>query len=206
MMPHRSSLAVVGLILLGSLAACAQPEPGTPAAAAAAERLKEENRVATVKTTADETPSWFLNPPRDDYAIYAPATATSSDMQLALDKAVLSAKRSLADTLSGLLSSKMKQFISESGSSEDAVVMTESERVTSNLITETNLAGYQRTQAKIVPQGNQYRAYVLLQYPTGSANKVLMDRVKQERGLESKLRASKAFQDLEQEIQDARGR
>lgn len=206
MMYRIFSHAVVALALVGGLTACAQPEPGSPAAAAAAERQKEETRISTVKATVDETPSWFLNPPREDNAIYAPGTATSSDMQLAMDKAVLSAKRTLADTLSSMLSSKMKQFISESGAGEDATVLSETERVTTNLITETTLAGYSRTQAKVVPQGNQYRAYVLLQYPTGSANKVLMDRVKQERVLESKLRSSKAFQDLEQEIQAARGR
>lgn len=193
-------------VLTVGLTACAQPEPGSPAAAAAAERQKEEARVSAVRTTVEESPSWFLNPPREDLAIYAPGTATSSDMQLAMDKAVLSAKRTLADTLNSLLSSKMKQFVSESGGGEDTVLLSETERVTTNLITETTLAGYQRTQAKVVPQGSQYRAFVLLQYPTGSANKVLMDRVKQERGLESKLRSSKAFQELEQEIQAARGR
>lgn len=206
MMYRTLVAAVAACALAGGLAACAQPEPGSPAAAAAAERQKEEARIGAVKSTVDETPSWFLNPPREDLAIYAPGTATSSDMQLALDKAVLSAKRTLADTLNSLLSSKMKQFVSESGAGEDAVVLSETERVTTNLITETTLAGYQRTQAKVIPQGSQYRAYVLLQYPTGSANKVLMDRVKQERGLESKLRSSKAFQELEQEIQAARGR
>lgn len=206
-MKYRTLIAAVAACaLVGGLAACAQPEPGSPAAAAAAERQKEEARIGAVKSTVDETPSWFLNPPREDLAIYAPGTSTSSDMQLALDKAVLSAKRTLADTLNSLLSSKMKQFVAESGAGEDAVVLSETERVTTNLITETTLAGYSRTQAKVIPQGSQYRAYVLLQYPTGSANKVLMDRVKQERGLESKLRSSKAFQELEQEIQAARGR
>ncbi|TAN61675.1 MAG: hypothetical protein EPN20_12090 [Magnetospirillum sp.] len=200
----RLSAVLVGLAMLASCAPV--PEPGTPAATAAQQQRKEEARASEVKASVEEAPSWFINPPKDDLSIYAPATATSGDMQLALDKATLSAKRSLADNLTGLLSSKMKEFISESGSAEDATVTRESERVTSNLITETNLAGYQRTQSKVVPQGTQYRAYVLLQYPMGSANRVLVDRVKENRALEGKLRASKAFQDLEKEIQDARTR
>lgn len=61
-------------------------------------------------------------------------------------------------------------------------------------------------QAKVAPQGGQYRAYVLIQYPMGNANRVLVDKVKQSQVLETKLRASKAFQDLEREIQDARTR
>ena len=57
----------------------------------------------------------------------------------------------------------------------------------------------------MLAQGKQYRAYVLLQYPIGKANKVLVDQVKKNRVLEGKLRATKAFKDLEEEIKQARG-
>lgn len=192
------------LVTASLLAGCAAPPPGSPAATAAAEQKKQEARVANVQASVDEAPSWFSAPPMDAHSLYAPGTATSADMQMAMDKATLSAKRSLADTLKGTLSSKMKEFITESGSGEDPAITSESERITSNLITETSLAGYSRTQSKLVPQGSLYRAYVLLQYPIGNANRLLMDRVKQDKVMESKLRASKAFQDLEQEIQAAR--
>jgi hypothetical protein len=172
------------------LAGCATPpEPGTPAA---------------IQASVDEAPSWFTAPPKDANSLFAPGTASSADMQMAMDKATLSAKRQLADVLKGSLSSRMKDFISESGSDMDPVVTRESERITSNLITETNLAGYSRSQSKLVPQGSVYRAYVLLQYPMGNANRILVDRVKQDKVMESKLRASKAFQELEQEIQASR--
>jgi hypothetical protein len=192
-------------VLAGALAGCVtQPEPGTPAAIAMAEQQRREARESQVRAVVDEAPSWFANPPVDGNSLYAPGTATSGDMQLALDKATLSAKRSLADILNSSISSKMKEFVSESGAGEDPVVNTESERVTTNLITEANLAGYARPQTKVIPQGGQYRAFVLLQYPIGNANRVLMDRVKKERTLESRLRSSKAFQDLEKEIQEAK--
>lgn len=201
-MPNR--FTPIALIAAALLAGCATPEPGSPAARAAAEQKKQEARVAGVQASVDDAPRWFTQPPADADSLYAPGTATSGDMQMAMDKATLSAKRSLADTLRGSLSSKLKEFISESGTGEDPVILTESERVTSNLITETSLAGYSRTETKLVPQGAIYRAYVLLQYPMGNANRILMDRVKQDKMLESKLRASKAFQELEQEIQAAR--
>lgn len=193
------------LVTAALLAGCAtNPEPGTPAATAAAEQKKQQARIAGVQASVDEAPSWFTAPPMDANSLFAPGTATSADMQMAMDKATLSAKRQLADVLKGSLSSKMKEFISESGTGEDPMITSESERITSNLITETNLAGYLRPQSKLVPQGSVYRAYVLLQYPIGNANRILMDRVKQDKVMESKLRASKAFQELEQEIQAAR--
>jgi hypothetical protein len=55
-------------------------------------------------------------------------------------------------------------------------------------------------------EGRSYRAYVLLRYPVGDANKIVRDQVRKSNQLESRLRASKAFQDLEKEIEAARGR
>ena len=98
----------------------------------------------------------------------------------------------------------MKEFVSETGAGENVHVLAESERVTSNLITEVNLSGYTVKDKKFIPAGSQYRVYVLLQYPLGTANRMLVDQVGKDNLLEGKLRASKAYQDLEKDIQDAR--
>jgi hypothetical protein len=194
--------AAVGAV---ALAACASPEPGSPGWTAQQAQKKEEARADAVKASVSEIPSWYAAPPNDEFSIYAPGTATSTDLQFALDKAILAAKRSLADRVNSRLSSKMKEFISESGASENAQVLTESERVTSNLITEVNLTGYAVTERKMIPSGGQYRAYVLVQYPLGSANRLLVEQVKKNDLLQGKLRASKAFQELEKDIREARG-
>jgi hypothetical protein len=191
-------------ISAAAVAGCASPPPGSPAWTAEQEQKKQEARVQNVKDSVEELPSWYSSPPNDETSIYAPGTGTSTDLQFAEDKAVLGAKRALADRINSKLSSKMKEFLSESGAGEDAQITAESERVTANLITEVNLSGYAVTQKKYVPFGTQYRAYVLLQYPIGTANRVLVDQVKKSNLLDGKLRASKAFQDLEQEIKDAR--
>ncbi|HLN25435.1 MAG TPA: hypothetical protein VK558_15795 [Patescibacteria group bacterium] len=193
--------AILGAL---SLAACASPEPGTPAYTAQQEQKKQEARTDAIKDSVSEMPSWFTSPPIDEFSIYAPGTSTSADLQFAEDKAVLSAKRALADRVNSRLSSKMKEFLAESGAGENAQVTAESERVTSNLITEVNMAGYNVTQKKFVPAGTQYRAYVLLQYPLGNANRMLVDQVNKNGVLQGKLHASKAFQELEKDIQDAR--
>ena len=196
-----------GLIVLaaGFISGCASPEPGSPAAVYEQQQKKEEARVEANQETVSELPSWFLNLPQDEHSVYAAGTATSADLQLAMDKSILNAKRTLADSIKGLLSSKMKQFIDESGSGEDSVLTNEATKVTTNLITEANVAGYKQADAKVLAQGKQYRAYVLLQYPLGKANKVLVDQVKKNRVLEGKLRATKAFKDLEEDIKRARG-
>lgn len=200
----RLPLALAALTLL---AACA-PDPGSPAWTAQQAQKKEEARTAAIKGAVDEIPSWYSAVPDDETALYAPGTAASSDLQFALDKAVLAAKRSLADRLNGKISAKIKEFIAESGAAEGTPPTSESERTTTNLISEVALTGYVVKEQKFIPSGGQYRAYVLLQYPLGKANRLLVDQVGKDAALQGKLRASKAFQELEAELakQPAAGR
>ncbi len=202
----KAFLTIGAIVLLaGFISGCASPKPGSPAAVYEQEQQKEEARIEATEETVDELPDWFLNLPEDEHSVYAAGTATSPDLQLAMDKGILNAKRTLADSINGLLSSKMKEFVAEVGSGEDTEVITEVERVTTNLITEVNVSGYKQADAKVLQQGKQYRTYILLQYPLGKANGVLIDQVKKNRVLESRLRSSKAFQELEEEIKRARG-
>ena len=188
------------------LASCVTPKPGTPEAAYEKEKKKEEAQIAATEQTVENIPEWFRKPPKSDQAVYAVGTATSPDIQFAIDKSDLLAKRSLADRLNSQLSSKLKEFLEEQGQGEDQLAITEASRVTTNLITEVNVSGYSRIDSKILAQGTKYRAYVLLEYPVGKANRILVNQVKKNRILESKLRASKAFKELEDDIKRARAK
>lgn len=199
LLPALSILVVAGLLV-----SCARPEPGSPAAVAEQAEEKEEAKADRIEETVDELPDWFLKPPTAAHSVFATGTATSPDLQLAMDKAVLSAKRTLADRIGSTLNSKMKEFVTEVGQGEDAEVISEVERVTTNLIAEVNAAGYSQKEAKVLAQGSAYRAYVLLQYPVGKANRLLVDQVKKNRVLEARLRASKAFKELEEDIKKAK--
>ena len=193
-------LTAISLALTVVAACAATPKPGTPEAAALAHEEQQKETHAEVKSVVAEAPDWYTKPPQDEQKLYAPGTATSGDLQLAMDESNLAAKRTLADSLKGLLSGKMKQFMSESGSG-DVVPTKEVESVTTDVITEANVAGYRQVQAKVIPEGTQYRAYVLIEYSVAQANHDLADRVNKDPELESKLRASKAFEDLEKDIQ-----
>lgn len=195
----RLPLACAALATLTLVTACS-PDPGSPAWTAQQAQRKEEARAAAVKGAVDEMPSWYTAPADDAFAITAPGTATSPDLQFALDKAVLAAKRSLADRLNSKLSAKIKEYTAESGTGEIPQVTTESERTTINLISEVTLTGYAVKEQKLIPAGGQYRAYVLLQYPLGSANRLLVEQVGKDAALQGRLRASQAFRELEAEI------
>ena len=105
---------------------------------AACKSLKE-----VVKKNADSVPDWMLELPAEDEAFYSAGTAVSRDMQLAIDKANLAAKRNLADRIGGELSSQIKEFVIEGGDmySNDLITV-DVERVTKNVMARINVAGY----------------------------------------------------------------
>lgn len=195
----QTKLFTLALALI--IAGCAsgnRNEAGVPPAKAA--------EAARVQQIAADIPDWFIKPPQSDSMLYAVATASSPDLQLAIDKAVNDAKAQLADRLNGEMSGKMKRFIEESGSASDPQLLQETSKVTNALFTSVNMAGYRINEKKIVAQGALFRAYTLLEYPLGDANRLLVSEIKKSQAVESRLRASKAFADLEAEIEAARKR
>jgi hypothetical protein len=165
---------------------------------------QQKTAVKAVEQSIAKAPSWYLQTPVDSNVLYVAATESSTDMQMAVDIAMLSAKRALAEQLGARVSAKMTDFASQSGQVSDSQVIREIERVTKSVTADINVAGYVREKSEILQDGSKYRAYVLLRYPVGENNKVIADQVKKSAVLEAKVRASKAFQDLEQEIEAAK--
>ena len=196
----RKSLPLVlaGFVLAGC---SSTPEPGSPAAYLASQQRQQEMRTATVAGTVEEAPSWYSSPPKDDTSLYGPGTATSVDLQLAIEKAVLAGKRDIADRLGGVVSAKLNEFMRESGSAEDAKAGTVTERVSKSVVTGVNLSGYSVTEKKSVALAGQYRAWVLVQYPLGEANRIMVDRIHHDEALNRSLRSSQAFKELERDIE-----
>jgi hypothetical protein len=199
---NKSAIATSAAILT-MLTACVGPQIGTPGYVA----MQEEDRQKAAIKAAEESvakASWYVQPPVDANSIYAAGTETSSDMQMSMDMAVLSAKRTLAAQIGNRLSSKMKEFAMQVGSNDDNQVTKEIERVTTNVITEVNLAGFTREKSELIAQGKGYRTYVLLRYPLGESNRMIVDQMKKSAVLNAKLRSSEAFKELEKEIEVAR--
>jgi hypothetical protein len=199
----KKNLYIVAVAATALLAGCATtPKPGTPEASAA----QEKQATKAVEKAVSNIPPWYLSPPVEENAIYAAGVAASGDMQFAMDRAVLSAKTALASQLNNRVSARIRDFMNEAGVAGDATLTAEADRVSQNVVTEVNLAGFRRDKSEVMQEGRSYRAYVLLRYPVGDANKIVRDQVRKSNQLESRLRASKAFQDLEKEIEAARGR
>ena len=141
-------------------------------------------------------PSWYTEK-NTDGALYAVASEYSKDMQFAVDKATLSAKRNLASNFSSHVSAMMKDYATEVG--EDSSVMREIDRTTKLIVNKVNLIGIQKTNFKIQHEKEGYRAWIQLRYSVDDTNKLLMAEIKRNRQLETKLSASKSFRELEKE-------
>jgi len=152
------------IALLFSLAACSgPPKPGTPEYAL----QQHEFQVEKTKTAADQAPDWYMDPPKGEGVIYATGTATSTDLQFAVDKAVLNAKYQLADQMAGKVSGKQKDFITETAGGQHSGT---AERATSNVVADIALPAYQVVQRKVVPVDTQFRSYVLLRFASTRAD------------------------------------
>jgi len=158
---------------------------------------------AKVETQIKEIPDWYLSHPEKEEIIYSSGTAVTPDLQLSMDIAVLNAKTTLADRINGRLSSKTKNFIARVGSNDlDARVAQDIEKVTTNLIADVDVAGYAVEESAIIQDGPQYRAYVLLAYSDEEANRIIVNRIRNDKLMLDKLRATSAYKELEESVQN----
>ena len=155
----------------------------------------------TVSKQIEQIPEWYLNIPSADDTIYSSGSARAPDLQLAVDIAVMNAKSTLADRINGKLDSMTKAFVAKIGSNDlDTSVLNEIEKVSKNVIASVDVAGYIIDKSDVTQEGTQYRAYVLLAYNSEEATKVLMNRMKRDKMIYSRIRSTEAWKELENEV------
>jgi len=159
--------------------------------------------IQKVETAVSQIPKWYLEIPKDKENVYSTGTATAPDLQLGVDIATINAKTTLADRIDGRLDAMIKTFIAKVGQDDlDSEVLTEVEKVSKNLIAEVDVAGYVPTTVKVYPSGTQFRAFVLLTYSDKEARKVIVNRMRKNRLAYSKLKATDAWKELEDEVEN----
>jgi hypothetical protein len=148
-----------------------------------------------------EMPAWFVKMPSDTPdMIFASATAVSSDMQMALDKARLQAERKLVEMNGSKINSLTKSNRTDSGDT-----MVESTSVTVQKNANGELIGAQRVDSQVTFDGQKYRAFVLLRLPLAENNILRKEKVNVQVRKESELRAARSQQELEQRrVEEAR--
>lgn len=130
---------------------------------------------APVRTVAP-APAWFVNLPEDTVdMMFAAGTATSTDEQMAYDKARMSAERKLVENMYSRVQTQTKSFRADRG---DAMI--ENFRQITRKNARGELSGAQRVDSRATHDGRVYKVYVLVRLPLG-ANNVMQTRRDQAR-------------------------
>lgn len=154
----------------------------------------EYDIVKSEPTAQAAIPAWFTRMPSDTPdMIFATATAVSSDMQMALDKARLQAERKLVEMHGAKINSLTKSNRTDSG---DTMIESTSIAIQKNANGE--LIGAQRVDSQVTFDGQKYRAFVLLRLPLAENNIIRKEKVNVQTRKEAELRGARAQQELEQ--------
>jgi len=146
-----------------------------------------------------DMPDWYNNKPQDANNFYATATATSQDLQLSVDKATAGARAELGRMVETKIQGLQKRFDEETGIAKDAQLLQMFTQAT-KLVVNTTLSGSQISKQQQYQDGDIWRAYVLMAYPVGAANVALMQQIKKNEQLYTRIRASQAFKELDDEV------
>ena len=183
-------------VLALTLGACANKQPES-----LVQTPEIKYKTAKVKAAVALIPKWYSKMPEEKDAIFTVGSATAPDLQLAVDIATLNGKVVLADRINGKLKAMTKSWIAKFGQSDvDARVMTEIEKVAKNVIANVDVAGYNPVETEVFAAGTQYRAFVLLKYSDKEASKIIMNRLRKDRMIYSRLRSTEAWKELENEV------
>lgn len=140
--------------------------------------VNKDQTIQTAGNVAIDMPSWYVKPPAPtDDNMWFVGTATSSDLAMSREKALLDAQLKLADTLNGVANALIKQQKNDNAGS---VVNDKTSITVKKVIANTSLTGYTIEDTKILPDNRNYRTFVLLRYPLGDTNRLLKEKLQRE--------------------------
>jgi len=152
------------------------------------------------KATLRAMPRWFTSPPKDDKFLFAPATATSLDLQIALNKAEAEGRLQLGQQLEVKYSALTRRFAEETGAGAGAQLLQEYEQTYKAVVSQV-LVGTVPKEKKFEVEDGVYRAWVLMQLPVGAASERLLKQIQQQEQMYTRFRASTAFKELNAEVE-----
>jgi len=150
-------------------------------------------------TNIDPMPEWFTNVPQDPNFLFAPSTDTSPDLNLAIQKAMVKGRAEIGRQYEVKVEGLTKSFMEEVGN-PDEPEMNQMFSQTIQTVVSTQLRGSRAKKTTYVKDGNNYRAYVLVEYPIGAANQAFMEALKANESMYTRFRASKAFEEMDDEV------
>ena len=162
------------------------------------------------KKTIMSSPDWFLNPPYKEGFKSNASSATSQDMQLAIDKARTSASTTLAGMIESEWNALIKRLQEETGLEENSKLIDQfsstQEQVISKRLNDINVSKREVMEEKTDDGKKIYRAYVLVEYDEGAAQKRMLEQIKADEQLYNAMRATELYEEMNKKVEEYRKR
>ena len=140
-----------------------------------------------------QAPEWYVRMPEDTPDMtFAVGTATSTDEQMAYDKARMAAERKLIEQMYARITTQTNSFKADRGS---ATIENYQQVTRKNARGE--LSGAQRVDSQVTHDGQYYKVYVLLRLPTGANNTMQTRRDQSRMQREAEIRGRAAERDMD---------
>ena len=154
-------------------------------------------------------PDWFLDTPKKEGFRYQAATATSQDLQLAINKATLDGASSLAAAIESVMEGYNKRVREENGLGGDSDILDRYSQTQGQIIA-TTLQDYEVVRKEILEEKsttqNIFRAYVLLEWDEGAAHQRLLNKIQADKEIYDAIRASELMNEMESKVEAYRQR
>ena len=151
---------------------------------------------------AASIPNWYNKLPTKRGYRYAAGTERGDEIQNAVDEAteiaVANLGRYMETEISGLVRRAQEEV--NDRAAVDRFQTTQEE------VYSIALKDWRVARQEIVKDKGLYRAYVLVEWDEGAAQKRLMDKIKSDKELYEAMRASQLFEEMEQKVEEYRKR
>jgi hypothetical protein len=150
----------------------------------------------------DNTPSWFLNPPKDSKEfLYAVGIGKSRDKGEARQKAFAVATADMGQKLEVKVQALRKKFteeVAEGGNSNFTDVWSNAIRT----VVDQSIKGLSQENGSLmsVDAGTQYEFYILVSLPVPGVSSSLDNTLSRDKELYAKWKSSNAFKEMDETI------
>lgn len=179
---------VILIAAVVSLVGCASNPQTTIKQTQAPAKAENKYERAQAPLPTVKVPDWFIQPPEStDQSLFTAGQATSTDLSMAVQKAMLDADAKLAFQMKSRVEAMIKSYKADSATSG-----AESSEMLARKLTRTSITGHHKVDSQITQEGRMFRVFVLMRYPLGDANKLLAEEsvVKSRRAMNAGSRSA----------------
>lgn len=159
-----------------------------------------EPSVTLLDKATISVPEWFSDIPEDSDYLYSATTATHEDIQSAIDIAKTAGRSDIASQVETKVAALFKRFTEEVGIGEDSEIMAMTTVVSKDVVAESLKMAKTLKQDVRKESANVWRAYVLMKMSIWEANVTLIDKVKANKNMYARFKASQVFKELDEGV------